>query len=91
VINRKQFIRAFAEKYHVTYRLSERMCKDIFEFLGETVYQNGEDVTIQGFGSFKHKQIQARRLRHPTSGEMMVVPARDVVKFTPSGSLLPDE
>lgn len=84
MVNRRQFIRKFAETYGVTYYSAERLVKDVFELLGKTLYQEGEDVTIPGFGAFKHKTAKPKRLRHPGTGEIIVRPQRDFVKFTPS-------
>lgn len=87
MINRKQFSRKFAETYGVTYQFAEQMMRDVFDLLGKTVYQEGEDVTIPGFGAFKHKTAQPKKIRHPGTGEMIIQPERDFVKFTPSDLL----
>lgn len=87
MVNRKQFSRKFAEVYGYTYQSAEQLMKNVFELLGTTVYQEGEDVTIPGFGAFKHKTAKPKRVRHPGTGEMIVQPERDFVKFTPSDLL----
>lgn len=43
----------------------------------------GEDVHIVGFGSFKVLERRARKGRNPRTGEMIEVPAKKAVKFTP--------
>lgn len=85
--NRREFWRKFAERYGITYRDSEKICRDIFEFLGNLLYEEGEDVVITGFGSFKHKTAKPKRVTHPVTGEVMVMPERVFVKFIPSKAL----
>lgn len=84
MINRKQFGRRFAETYGYTYYFSDKLVREMFEFLGTLLFKDGENVTIPGFGAFKHKTAKQKRVRHPLTKEMIVQPERDVVKFTPS-------
>ena len=84
MVTRKQFCRLFAERYGVTYRAADVFCRKVFELLGDLIFREDEDVLITGFGSFKHKPARERFVRHPSTGEMIVIRGRDVVKFTPS-------
>ena len=45
--------------------------------------QSGKKVVSIGFGSFDIKHIGARNGRNPGTGETMVIPAKQVVKFRP--------
>ncbi len=87
MVNRKQFGRGFAEAYGITYKSADQIVRDIFEYLGTVVFVEGEDLTIPGFGAFKHKTAKPKRVRHPATGEVVTKPARDFVKFTPSEML----
>lgn len=49
--------------------------------------QSGEKVQIKDFGSFEAKYRAPRSTRHPCTGEMVVVPGRYVVKFTPGNRM----
>ena len=84
MVNRKQFSRKFAERYGVTYQDADQICRNAFELLGSLLYEEQEDVVITGFGAFKQKKAKAKNVRHPSTGEMLVTPERDFVKFTPS-------
>ena len=48
--------------------------------------QQGNTVTISGFGSFKTVQRMARKGRNPSTGEEMIIPASKTVKFIPAKS-----
>jgi len=47
---------------------------------------NGDDVLLSGFGKFNVKDKSARRGRNPKTGGSMMLDARRVVVFKPSGS-----
>lgn len=80
-MNAKEFSRLYAKTYGVTNEYAATICDSVFKLLGNVLYEKGEDVAIYGFGSFKHKKMAEKRARHPSSGEMITIPERDVVKF----------
>ena len=47
----------------------------------------GEDLLISGFGKFNVKQKRSRRGRNPQTGEELILTARKVITFKPSGIL----
>lgn len=47
----------------------------------ETAMENGEYITISGFGKFYVHNAKEREARNPQTGEKVIVPARNVVKF----------
>lgn len=87
MINRKQFGRIFAKRYGITYQDAEEICKNTFELLGELLYNQKEDIVINGFGSFKHKTAKAKNVRHPATGKIITTPEHDFIKFTLSETL----
>lgn len=48
---------------------------------------SGKDLLLSGFGKFSVKDKTARRGRNPQTGESLMLPARRVVTFRPSGGL----
>lgn len=48
---------------------------------------NGNDVLLSGFGKFYVKDKSARRGRNPLTGDVLMLDARRVVTFKPSGKL----
>jgi len=48
---------------------------------------DGEDLLISGFGKFNVKNKNARRGRNPQTGNELILDARQVVTFKPSGIL----
>ena len=49
--------------------------------------ENGEDVLLSGFGKFNVNAKSARKGRNPKTGESVILPARKVATFKPSGIL----
>jgi integration host factor subunit alpha len=49
--------------------------------------ENGDDVLLSGFGKFNVKAKSARKGRNPQTGEPVMLEARKVVTFRPSGIL----
>jgi nucleoid DNA-binding protein len=46
--------------------------------------ENGKNIEIRGFGTFKIKQRKARKARNPRTGAEVPVPDRKVPVFKPS-------
>jgi integration host factor subunit alpha len=49
--------------------------------------ENGDDVLLSGFGKFNVKAKSARKGRNPQTGDSLLLDARRVVTFKPSGKL----
>ena len=49
--------------------------------------ENGNDVLLSGFGKFYVKDKSARKGRNPITGDALMLDARRVVTFKPSGEL----
>ena len=49
--------------------------------------ENGNDVLLSGFGKFYVKDKSARKGRNPVTGKALMLDARRVVTFKPSGKL----
>jgi nucleoid DNA-binding protein len=46
--------------------------------------ENGKNIEIRGFGTFKIKPRKARKARNPRTGEIVPVPNRKIPVFKPS-------
>jgi len=60
--------------------------ESLMELLKATL-ASGEDVLISGFGKFSVNTKNPRRGRNPQSGNQLILDARRVVTFKPSGVL----
>lgn len=89
MLNRKQFSRKLAEEKGLTYQYAETICDAVFDMLYKVLYEEEEDLSIYGFGSFKHRVTKPKQTRHPGTGEMMTVPARTFIKFNETDARKP--
>lgn len=60
---------------------------EAFLRLSKNTLINGSDLLLSGFGKFKVKDKNPRRGRNPQTGDELMLSARRVVTFQPSGIL----
>lgn len=65
---------------------SERALDSVGEALVELVAE-GTDIRWPGIGTFRIRERKPRRVRNPQTGEMMQVPARKALTFSPAKHL----
>ncbi len=58
----------------------------LLEIMKRTL-ESGEDILVSGFGKFQVREKKQRKGRNPTTGEVMMLPARKVVTFKCSEKL----
>lgn len=66
------------------YRDVEKKAKEIGGTMFDAVVaicKEGQDVRIQGFGTFKKHHKEAYTGRNPKTSEEVAVPAKDILKF----------
>ena len=75
------------KKFQIAWALSkaesQNLVENFFEILSNSL-ENGDDVKISGFGTFKLKKKNTRPGRNPMTGEVIPVSARTIVKFSAS-------
>jgi len=60
---------------------------EIFLSISKRCLEKGDDLLLSGFGKFNVKEKKARRGRNPQTGDALMLDARTVVTFKPSGIL----
>jgi integration host factor subunit alpha len=60
---------------------------ETFLRISKNCLEKGEDLLVSGFGKFNVKAKSARRGRNPQTGDELILNARSVVTFKPSGIL----
>ena len=85
-MNKSDFINAITEKTD----LSKASATQVLDVVLETVtnsLQDGESVTLPGFGTFTVKERAARTGRNPRTGEVIEIAAARVPSFKAGKSL----
>lgn len=83
-----ELYREYAKTYGVSIKYSESVINSVFDLIAQILYEDKEDIQIRKFGTFKHKTMKPKVVRHPGTGELITMPERDVVKFASSDTLL---
>lgn len=52
---------------------------------------NGDKITIANFGTFYVKERKEKKGRNPSTGEIINIPSKRVIKFKPSNRFLMSE
>jgi integration host factor subunit alpha len=85
-LTKANLVQKVYENHDLTkYQASEVV--ETFLAIAKTCLENGENLLISGFGKFNVKQKRSRRGRNPQTGKELILDARKVITFKPSGLL----
>ena len=86
-MNRSKLVATIAEKGNITCVKAGKALAIILEQVAESL-ENGDRVTLSGFGSFRPVHREPQKGRNPHTGEELIIPARNIVRFRPGKILL---
>ena len=79
-MHKQELIKVMADNADLT-QVQAAKALDAFEYAVGAQLQDGESVTLRGFGTFKPIDNPARTARNPKTGEPVNVPAKRRVSF----------
>ncbi|MEE9554319.1 MAG: HU family DNA-binding protein [candidate division Zixibacteria bacterium] len=82
-MTKADLVEKMAEKTGLT-RTDVAATVDAFLEAVKRSLENGHNIEIRGFGTFKIKPRKARKARNPRTGEVVPVPNRKIPVFKPS-------
>lgn len=85
-MNKKELIETIRQDLQLTVRETERFINSFMEQVGQELEEGGE-VRLVGFGTFKTIEKAARKGINPRTKEEMDIPAKRLPKFTPGKKL----
>jgi nucleoid DNA-binding protein len=85
-MNRADVAGAIAAKFNISQTQADAITRE-YEAAIVRAISSGQEVRLNGFGSFKIQHRAARMARNPQTGEMKEVGAKDVPKFQPSKAM----
>ena len=85
-MTKAELIHAAAKSTGMKKKDAEAIVEAVFAAMTEAL-QNGEKVTVAGFGSFSVKDRAGHMGRNPFTGEDMMIAASRRVTFTPGKNL----
>jgi nucleoid DNA-binding protein len=77
---------ATEDGFDLTKKDAEKVTETFVRVLEECLLEDRK-VSFRGFGTFELKARKERNARNPKTGDTIVVPAHDVVRFKPSRDL----
>lgn len=80
-MNKTEFVAFVAEKNDITKTDAKEMI-DIVTASITSALENGDEVSLAGFGKFTVVERDERTARNPQTGEAMTVPAHKAPKFS---------
>lgn len=86
-MNQKELTIAIAKRFFITQRESRDIIKFIITEITEDL-KNGKEISLRNFGSFTKKKHKAKKVRHPKTGRIIIIPERITIDFNPSKFLL---
>lgn len=85
-MSKKELIEAIAERCDLTKEKATSVIDATLDHIRSTL-QNGGEVRIPDFGTFKVADRKAREGRNPMTGKTIQIPASKVAKFQPAKGL----
>lgn len=77
---KNEFLNELSDKSGFTKKDSAAFLEAFIEAVKEAL-ENGEDVKLVGFGTFKSTLVEERERRNPKTQEIMICPEKRTVKF----------
>ena len=86
----EELISKVAKETNLTKKDVRQVVKGFFEALAEEFKKAkpGDNLRIQGYGTFKVVKRAPKRGRNPRTGEEIEIPARKVLTFKPSEAFI---
>jgi DNA-binding protein HU-beta len=85
-MNKGELVATIAEVGGITKVQAELALNRVLINMAEAM-EKGERLTLSGFGSFRVVERAEQKGRNPQTGQSIVIPAHNVVKFKPGKNL----
>lgn len=85
-MTKKDLITEYRNQNDCTYIDAEKAVESVIDII-KTTLEEGEEVIIRNFGTFKIKHCNARMGRNPATGEAVSIPEKSKVVFKSSITL----
>jgi integration host factor subunit alpha len=85
-LTKQDLIKDVSESLRVPQNISADLIETLLELMKSTL-ASGEDLVISRFGKFYVLEKNSRRGRNPCTGDDLILDARRVMAFRPSGVL----
>lgn len=85
-MNNKEFILELSKRVGYTQDDTQKVVNTVIEAMSDSL-QEGNSISISGFGCFEVKKRLERVISNPSTGQRMLVPPKLVINFKPVSSV----
>ena len=85
-MNKTELVNQIAKSSNISKAAAGKVLNEVTDAISDSL-QNGENVTLIGFGTFSAVKRAARTGRNPQTGKAIKIPTKTVVKFKPGKKL----
>ena len=85
-MNNNDLAKKIAREHGITKADARKLVDAMFAGIGEAAAKGGE-ISFNGFGKFKVKDVAAREGRNPATGETIAIKASKKLTFTPAKAI----
>lgn len=85
-MNNKEFLSAMAQRLNLTEKEVQKLTTSFVQEMAESL-EDGDSLTVQGFGTFEVKKKLERVVVNPGTKQRMLVPPKLAIGFKPSPTL----
>lgn len=85
-MTKAELVKQIASKAGITQVRAGKVLETLLESLSEVMIK-GDSITLGGFGTFKTSHHKERAGRNPSTGDKLVIPARNMPRFAPGKEL----
>lgn len=86
-MNKAELVNVIAQKAGMTKVDAKKALEAFMEASAEALH-NGERISLVGFGTFSISKHPARKGRNPRTGEEIMIPEKNVIKFKAGAELI---
>lgn len=85
-MNQRALARVLSQTFDLPQRTATRLLHVLTDTLADSL-RRSDPVTFHHFGVFRRTHRAAKKVRHPTTGKIITVPAHATVSFRPAPAL----
>lgn len=85
-MTKKYVLQKLSKLNGLTADQTEEILNDFLDIVLNQVKENGK-FSLNSFGKFELKQAKERRGRNPKNGQVMIIPAKKRMTFTPAETI----
>ena len=86
MLNASDYARLYSEEYGVSLETAAEECAKHWKLLGRVLFKDGLGLSVYKIGVFKQVLTAPKKFKHPATGELLIRPAKRVIKFKQSDS-----